>query len=171
MAARTAPKPARKDEYHGSTETRIPRRCLRSKLRQPQLRLRIHTPPAGPHGGVNMCYGQPLGHAAYGAYPQVQALQNFMPSGMGVPPPPPSYLPMPAPQAVTPGWMQGMPQYASNPNPSGGVQPTDTSHLSGGVQRAQFMINGTGYAPSAGVPTDGVQVNGAWFSPIQDGSP
>ena len=71
---------------------------------------------------------------------------------------------MPTPPAATPGWVQGM--------PSGGAQPTDVSQPSGGAHRAYFMINGTSYAPSAGVPAaDGVQVNGAWFSPIQDGSP
>ena len=124
-----------------------------------------------------MFYGQHLGHAAYGAYPQlqvpqlqvpqypqVQTLQNHMPSGMGVPPPPPNYLPMPTPPAATPGWVQGM--------PSGGAQPIDVSQPSGSAQRAQFMTNGTGYAPSAGVPAaDGVQVNGAWFSPIQGAGP
>ena len=86
-----------------------------------------------------------------------------MPSGMGVPPPPPNYLP----HTGALGWMQAALQYAGNPKASGGVQPTDT----GGAQRPQFLINGTGYVPSAGVPTDGVQVNGAWFSPIQGGGP
>ena len=70
-----------------------------------------------------------------------------MPSGMGVPPPPPNYLP----HTGALGWMQAALQYAGNPKASGGVQPTDT----GGAQRPQFLINGTGYAPSASVPTDG----------------
>ena len=88
-----------------------------------------------------------------------------------VPPPVPNYLPMPTGnhlQTFTPGWVQSLPQHVGNPNPSGGVQPTGTLNPSDGVQQAQFMINGTGCAPSAGVPVDEVQVNRAWFSLIHE---
>ena len=56
------------------------------------------------------------------------------------------------------------------PDTSGGAPVS-----SGGVQQAHFMVNGAGYAPATGmgrVPSDEhVQVNGAWFAPVQNAQP
>jgi len=188
MANTAAHKPKNKEKYHGTRKTCTPRSCLRSQTDR-KSRFRLHTPNTlnlrirrrsricssllsarmveSILATVSHWSQQPMAHTLKYSHrwlflsTATYGISEFHASssgwGVGSTSSKILHMPLDSPsQTVLPGWTQRFPQPAGAPDPPGGIQPAaSTGH---------FMINGTVYAPSAGVgqaPSDGQgKVNG-----------